>query len=86
MVYFIRMAETDYIKIGRANDVKKRLSTLSSGCPFPLFLVDAIEPKEHSYDEFLEEEIHLHLKEYRVRGEWFSLDGATLTAVIRKFR
>jgi hypothetical protein len=62
----------DYYKIGISENVKSRLSILSSGTPHSLNLVTTIEaddPKE------VEEYLHRYnMNPFDDRGEWFSLD------------
>lgn len=71
MVYFIRSVESNRIKIGYTNgSVSKRLATLQTGCPEPLELLHFTE-EAGPYEEA---KIHRRFKDYRVRGEWFSMN------------
>ena len=54
----------DYIKIGKAIDVKLRFSGIQTGCPEQLFLI--------GYTDILKEhEFHSLFLEFNFRGEWF---------------
>ena len=67
-VYAIQCHE--FVKIGVANDVKKRLASLQSGCPYELTLL----AQWHTSDAGrVEDELHELLDKYRIRGEWFEL-------------
>ena len=65
-VYFIQDKMSNMIKIGKANDVEKRLKQLQTSCPYELELLSYIPG-----DESLEKDIHKKFSEYRHRGEWF---------------
>ncbi len=69
-----------YYKIGRtANpDVSARLSSIQTGNPFWITLVDsAVVPNCCE----VERELHKRFDAYRVRGEWFKLPDEALTDV-----
>lgn len=82
MVYFIRIDGTDYVKIGRAVDVQKRLANLSVAHPMALEVVHTIKTANSTSDAVLEKRLHAHLKTSRVRGEWFVLTNEQLTRAI----
>jgi TetR/AcrR family fatty acid metabolism transcriptional regulator len=68
-VYLLRGG--DYYKIGRSEDVDKRIIQLASQLPFELELVHVIETD----DVFLVEKLLLErFASKRTRGEWFALD------------
>jgi hypothetical protein len=69
MIYFIKHSGIPVIKVGKADDVKKRISGLQTANPFKLELLHQCEG-----DEAAEREIHKYLKPARVRGEWFHMD------------
>lgn len=66
--YFIFNPMTNMIKIGKSNDVERRMNTLStqSGCELELL---------HVIDEDVELELHAKFKHIRHHGEWFYDDG-----------
>lgn len=65
-VYVIQAG--DFIKIGVARDVRRRLALLQVGCPFNIELIAAI-PCDEPYKA--EAFLHDRLKPYHTRGEWF---------------
>ena len=65
-IYFIQCETTGLIKIGLANDVRSRLSTMQGCCPTKLNLIahfDGLRSQER--------ELHLRFAEHKARGEWF---------------
>lgn len=70
--YFVRARDTDMIKIGRAADVKQRISDLQVACPYPLDLLVSV------VGDF-EKHAHKRFKTSRLHGEWFSLSGVIAT-------
>jgi len=66
MIYFIQAGE-GAVKIGFAKDVKKRFRELQTGNHETLKLL-----KEIAGEEELEQEIHLLVNRYHVRGEWYA--------------
>ena len=69
MIYFIQAGDNGAVKIGFAKDVKKRFAALQTGNHETLKLL-----KEIAGEEELEQEIHLLVNRYRVRGEWYTPD------------
>ncbi len=65
-IYFIRSGETDWVKIGRAVDVKKRMGFLQVGNPDELSLLAMIDGGGKE-----ERALHFLLRGVRRRGEWF---------------
>jgi len=78
MVYFIQQGEDGPIKIGTANDPKKRLTELQTGNPSRLYLLGTVRGST-------EREHHLHkrMKEHQTRegGEWFDPTGEVFTVI-----
>ena len=70
-VYLVR-EEHGLVKIGKAADFEKRFEILSQQIPYDLEIIDVIQSEAASK---IEGELHKRYAEYRVRGEWFSLDG-----------
>lgn len=67
MIYFI--SNGTYTKIGKADEPKKRLKELQTGCSEKLeikLVIDGGEDKERM--------LHKALNKYRFRGEWFQID------------
>lgn len=71
-VYFLLCENggEDFLKIGYAKDVRKRVAQLQTGSPFPLELMGYIAGNFET-----ERSIHRECKRQRKFGEWFSIDG-----------
>lgn len=65
-VYFVQEEQTRNFKIGKADNVYKRLAQLQTGNSSSLILRLMIRG-----DEPLEKSLHRRFKEFRIRGEWF---------------
>ena len=77
MVYLIRSGDTDMYKIGyTSGQIKKRMKSLQTGCPYPLSIVKVINDNQHK-----EKWLHEKFDMYRKHGEWFKLDNETLIDV-----
>lgn len=76
-VYFIAMGNKT--KIGKANDVAKRLKSLQTGTPVELHLMASIPASDPLA---LESKIHDQLKHYRINGEWFAIPNSVLRKTI----
>lgn len=69
-LYVIAIPEISAAKIGfTSGPVDKRVRDLQTGCPHGLQLLAAIPASKAD-----EREVHILLREYRVRGEWYGLD------------
>lgn len=68
-VYFIKRG--NHVKIGTSCRLNTRLSTLRTSTPHPLVLIGVIDG-----DTKVESAMHQRFAKYRVRGEWFKLEGA----------
>lgn len=77
MIYFIKQSGAPLVKIGKADNVKKRLIQLQTANPFKLELLH-----QHEGGEWVERELHKHLKPARVRGEWFDMGHPLVQAVL----
>jgi hypothetical protein len=67
-IYFIQCSKTGAVKIGKANNVANRLSTLQTSNPYKLNLIAVVEDCEIQ----VEKHFHNSLKKFRLNGEWFS--------------
>lgn len=76
MIYFARATGTDFVKIGKAKNVKRRILTLRTSSAFDIQSIH-----EEEGDTAREAELHKQFSHYRVRGEWFAL-GADLVAYL----
>ena len=72
-IYFIMAVGTNMIKIGKADNVKKRIKNMQTGNHNKLILLA-------SYKAPHDEEGYLHhkLRKYRSRGEWFHLSDTII--------
>ncbi len=76
-VYFIYCAGR--IKIGRAEDVSRRLSQIATGSPFkPALLLSASAPRS------AEKELHARFAEDRIHREWFKLSDHLRRYLVRR--
>lgn len=66
-LYFI--TDGEYVKIGRANNVYKRLAQLQTGNPKALWVLAVIKDKGMN-----ESWVHKTLSQYRVSNEWYILN------------
>lgn len=64
-----------YYKIGKANDLKSRVTHFQTGNPFPITVVFS---KASVFATSLEPALHELLAELRVAGEWFKLNDKAL--------
>ena len=72
-----------YYKIGIAYDIKSRLSTLQSSCPYKLKLIAVEHLSSDEKARMSEKHIHNLLKDHRVRGEWFDVSLDKLFSVLK---
>jgi len=67
MIYFIGQDWDHPVKIGKANNVKKRIGQLQVGNPCELKILFTL-----SGSGAIEKQFHNSLKEHNIRGEWFN--------------
>jgi hypothetical protein len=70
-VYFIEAVGLGVVKIGCADDARKRLAQLQVGCPDDLVLRGVFHTDDAPRLEAAYHERYAHL---RIRGEWFRFD------------
>lgn len=68
MIYFIQAGENGPIKIGRSNDVEKRLKQLQTASAEKLKILWKYDVEN---DKKVESELHKQLQHERIDGEWF---------------
>lgn len=79
MIYFIRQAETNYIKIGyTGGDVQKRLTQLQTASPTKLELIGYCHG-----DQWKEKLFHILFNKSRLNGEWFKIDRSIIPFITR---
>lgn len=71
-VYFIRLDQTDMVKVGYSRDVKTRMQSLQTANPTRLQVLYQHQTSRHAE---LERCLHqlLHQRGLHIRGEWFTL-------------
>lgn len=75
-VYFIRAKfGSKYIKIGKANNVERRIMELQIGNPVPLTLIDKVRCKSEFHAKQVEKLAHNIFYKQRRHGEWFNLSA-----------
>jgi hypothetical protein len=79
-IYVIQSGDNT-LKIGKANDVRKRARALQTAHPFQLRVLRKFEVGAADVLP-LEKEIHKRLKEYRLHGEWFRVQPSIAIRVI----
>lgn len=82
MVYVFEAGSFKYVKIGRTRAIKQRMSNLQSGCPLPLRTWLAVHTPDAAK---FESRLHVLFEDHRTHGEWFSLPGQDLDALIGVF-
>lgn len=70
-IYLIE--SSGFYKIGKSNDISKRLSSLRTGNPNEMVVVCTYYPTNSSLDK-LERDLHEKFAESRTTGEWFKKD------------
>ncbi len=72
-VYFVKtvVVYPAAVKIGKAKNIKDRLSNLQIGCPYDLELVGSIACRDDKQASKLEKTLHGQFKDDHIRGEWF---------------
>ncbi len=75
-IYFICSPETCLVKIGRSNDIKKRLKTIRSISPYEITLLSTVTAHK-SFEYYL----HQKLINSRSHGEWFKADDRVLSVI-----
>ncbi len=70
-IYFIHEPQSGDIKIGVSSGIKRRLAQLQTGSPTLLELMGWINSDS---DYQTEKTLHKKYNDFRVRGEWFSID------------
>ena len=69
--YVYCISDGEYYKIGMAVNVSSRLSSLQTGSPNKLTLIDILECNGRQQALARERNLHKQHRQHRVRGEWF---------------
>ena len=75
-VYFVRLAGSEFVKVGKTQNINQRLSNLQVSNPSVL-IIDFlfVTPEHDKYEKQLHQ--HLVIKGQHVRGEWFRIARGT---------
>lgn len=65
---------TNFYKIGRTKNIKKRLNAMKTGNPFNLHVIFRFEMSGQLAVD-VERELHYSYKDSKIRGEWFALSS-----------
>lgn len=70
IIYLVKMGDTDYHKIGISScvNLSSRLAALQTSSPYELHILRSVEV---SNVRSLEQDLHIQLRQYHARGEWF---------------
>lgn len=74
MIYFVRAGEDGPVKIGTANNVRRRMMLLQAGNAAALVLLREVDGSHRE-----ETWMHHHFRPLRIRAEWFLYDPSMLT-------
>ena len=80
-VYFIQNEESGAVKIGRTNDLERRVALFSRRFPFSIKLLQHIHTLNF---EKIELTFHHYFDKKRLDGEWFKLDEMDIDQIKRK--
>lgn len=74
-VYVVGSPDNNFtpLKIGIADDVNKRLSSLQTGCPIELVALAAFAFRGKAAAATAESMAHMHFARRRARGEWVAV-------------
>ena len=70
-IYFIKLKDTEYYKIGYSGNPQRRIYDIASSNPHEIIVLE-IKSSLFAYE--LEQELHLIMQEKSVRGEWYRFD------------
>lgn len=77
-VYFICDLASNAFKIGKADDVDRRIGELQIGNPNPLTLLHSIKFQSSDESFYYEKKYHKFFEHLRLNGEWFKFDEIIL--------
>lgn len=87
VVYFIKAEGSGLVKIGYANNVESRLSSLAVGSPFELRVISEVRCIDRDDAKRVEKHFHVRFdsRGRRVRGEWFRITENEIEAAKEDF-
>jgi len=82
-VYLIGCRSTAevYVKIGCTSSIRRRLSNIQTGCPYPIEVAFAITSEYREEVVGLEHLLHKLLSPHRLRAEWYLVSHEFLAAL-----
>ena len=79
--YLYAISDGVNVKLGRSNNIKKRLGALQTSNSKKLVLLwEKYTGRDIHRAEAAEKKLHRRCKEYKIRGEWFNLQCMLLVA------
>jgi hypothetical protein len=83
-VYFILDPVSCAVKIGKADNIKTRLSDLQTGNPNPLSVIHSIRYESSEQAFRMEKKLHRTYHKFRKEGEWFHYDDELFQEFFKK--
>jgi len=79
--YLYAISDGTNVKLGRSNNIKKRMSALQTSNSKKLVLLwEKYTGRDVYRAEAAEKQLHRHCREYKIRGEWFNSQCMLLVA------
>ena len=75
-VYFLKVLNTNYYKIGITKSFDSRINTISSYCPLPVIVLN-LKYIDQISASAIEQTFLKKYRDYKLRGEWFLMDDGT---------
>lgn len=86
-VWFVYVvAVRGFAKVGLAQDVKKRLTSIQNGCPLEAALVHTEGPMSRIDARAIEKTVRVELTEQHARGEWYASAAVDVVRCVRQAR
>jgi hypothetical protein len=78
-IYFILFGEAGPIKVRRSSDPVARARELNVASPVDLVLLGAMKSRNMEREE---RELHDRLSAFRIKREWFTIDGVAVGPIV----
>lgn len=85
LIYLIKQEGLNNFKVGITSNLRQRITTLQTGCPYKLEVLNTFES---SYARNIESFLHKNWKDKNTSGEWFCLtekDQTDFVILCKKF-
>lgn len=81
------LTDETHVKVGRSDNVQKRIAMLQCGCPKKIVPVVAVGPISRVDAAAFENEMHRSMKKVKSHGEWFfcAPEAAVAAVAVRMF-